>query len=200
MSLGTGMPKKQREPKKSRKYSTRGREKMRRIFAKMVSLSIMVGLLSLVFYSEVAIAYASPTLPNQSTSQMATIAAGPENFTIIALPDTQFYAANINGVGSNIFSNQTQWVTNNVESLKIAFVTHEGDIVDNGGNAAQWKTAAESMHYLDAGNVPWEVLPGNHEFLNDPSLVNYNTYFGYGNFSSRSWYGGAYPAKGRSSD
>ena len=134
----------------------------------------------------------SPT--NQSFYQMAASAAEPENFTIIALPDTQFYAANINGVGAKIFSNQTQWVANNVESLRIAFVTHEGDIVDDGGSASQWEIAAQSMSYLDTGNVPWEVLPGNHDFINDPGLVNYNTYFGYGNFSSRSWYGGAYPA------
>jgi predicted esterase len=125
---------------------------------------------------------------------MATSALEPENFTIVALPDTQFYAANINGVGVTIFGNQTQWVANNTESLKIAFVTHEGDVVDNGGTVAQWKIAAESMSSLDAGNVSWEVLPGNHDGLNDPGLVNYNNYFGYGNFSSRSWYGGAYPA------
>jgi predicted esterase len=135
-----------------------------------------------------------PDTLDVASSQIETSAAEPENFTIIALPDTQFYAANINGVGAEIFSNQTRWVANNVESLKIAFVTHEGDIVNDGGTVTQWEVAAESMSYLEAAGVSWEVLPGNHDSLNDLGLVNYNRYFGYGNFSSRSWYGGAYPA------
>ena len=132
---------------------------------------------------------------SQADSGVQALGAGPaDDFTVVVLPDTQFYSANINGVGSKIFSNQTQWVANNVESFNIAFVTNEGDIVDNGGSASQWTIAATSMNYLNAGNVPWEVLPGNHDFINDPSLVNYNKYFGYSNFSSRTWFGGAYPA------
>jgi predicted esterase len=154
--------------------------KLRRIFVRKVFHSFIIGLLLLSLLSD---AFFFITV---------TSALEPENFTVIALPDTQFYASDIN-VGIKIFGNQTQWVANNVKNLKITFVTHEGDIVDNGGSVSQWKNAAVSMKNLDSGNVSWEVLPGNHDFLNDPNLINYNTYFGYGNFSSRSWFGGAYP-------
>jgi predicted esterase len=161
-----------------------------------------------VFYSLLLIGIISASLSSQSTNlhnlvvsanissdyPFGSSAVEPEDFTIIALPDTQFYAANVNGVGAEIFRNQTQWVASNRDGLKIVFVTHEGDIVDNGGIIPQWEIAAESMSYLDAATVSWEVLPGNHDSLNDPGLVNYNRYFGYGNFSGRSWYGGAYPA------
>jgi pimeloyl-ACP methyl ester carboxylesterase len=132
---------------------------------------------------------------SQADSKVIALGAGATvDFTVVVLPDTQFYSANINGVGSKILSNQTQWVASNVESFNIAFVTHEGDIVDNGASTSQWKIASDSMNYLNVGNSPWEVLPGNHDYLNDSGLVNYNKYFGYGNFSSRTWFGGAYPA------
>jgi hypothetical protein len=111
-------------------------------------------------------------------------------FTIIVLPDTQFYSQTYPA----IFANQTQWIVNNVEDMNVLFVLHEGDIVDN-DVPAQWTNANTSMSLLD-GHVPWAVLPGNHDGtdVGGPSedLTNYNTYFPYSRFSDETWYGDAY--------
>ena len=49
-----------------------------------------------------------------------------ENFTIIVLPDTQYYSESFPAV----FDNQTQWIADNIEQMNIVFVTHLGDVVD----------------------------------------------------------------------
>jgi hypothetical protein len=111
-------------------------------------------------------------------------------FTIIVLPDTQYYSQSYPA----IFSNQTQWIVDNVADMNILFVLHEGDIVNN-DITAQWVIANGSMSLLD-GYVPWAVLPGNHDGTNvgtpSENLNNYNTYFPYSQFSGETWYGGAY--------
>jgi hypothetical protein len=111
----------------------------------------------------------------------------PDNFTIIALPDTQFYSAS----HPEIFDSQTQWVVSNAQSMNIVFVTHEGDIVDDYSSLSQWNNANNSMSKLDAGNVSYGVLPGNHD--GSPLyLSNFNKFFNYSRFNGKSWYGGAY--------
>jgi VCBS repeat-containing protein len=108
----------------------------------------------------------------------------PDNFAIVALPDTQFYSANINGVGVQIFNNQTQWAVNNVDGMNIVFVTHLGDVVDSYNDMTQWQNAYQSISRME-DQVPWAVLPGNHDGLNVGSpgedLSNYITYFGAAN-------------------
>ena len=108
-----------------------------------------------------------------------------DNFTIIALPDTQFYSESYPW----IFDNQTQWIVNNADSRNIIFVTHEGDIV-NVNTIAQWENANHSLSKLD-GHVPWAVLPGTHDG-NPSNLANYATYFNFNRFNGEGWYGGAY--------
>ena len=49
-----------------------------------------------------------------------------ENFTIIVLPDTQYYSEG----NLHVFDNQTQWIVNNIDEMNIVFVSHLGDIVD----------------------------------------------------------------------
>jgi predicted esterase len=115
----------------------------------------------------------------------------PENFTIVAIPDTQFYSESYPAV----FDSQTDWITSNTVNMNIKFVTHEGDIVNNGGQTYQWINANRSLSKLD-GYVPWAVLPATHDDMNPSSpsdnYANYNIYFPYSRFSSESWYGGAY--------
>jgi predicted esterase len=72
-----------------------------------------------------------------------------------------------------------------IDNLNVAFVTHEGDIV-NQDLAVQWQNANRSLSKLD-GHVPWAVLPGNHD-----GTSNFNTFFGYGRFAGKIWYGGHY--------
>ena len=111
-----------------------------------------------------------------------------EKFSIVVLPDTQYYSESYPW----IFENQTQWIIENKESMNIVFVTHLGDLVDHPLSIEEWNNANTSMSKLD-GNVPYGVLPGNHDGAESGAdLTNYNNYFGFGRFNNESWYGGAY--------
>jgi IPT/TIG domain-containing protein/centrosomal CEP192-like protein/uncharacterized protein DUF4082 len=126
---------------------------------------------------------------------------GP-NFTIVALPDTQYYSSSLNGGTPAMFNAQTQWVVNNQQALNIAYVAHLGDIVqsgDNNGSTSEWSVADSAMKILEAANIPYGVHPGNHDEGSSSSdtgdasyTVLYNTYFGVSRFSGRSYYGGNY--------
>jgi predicted phosphodiesterase len=93
-------------------------------------------------------------------------------FTIAALPDTQFYAEE-NNPG---FLKQVEWVLANAASQNIAFVTHLGDVVDNGTDVAQWANVAPALSMLmDQSAVPFSIVRGNHDdpafFLNNIPLA-----------------------------
>jgi parallel beta-helix repeat protein len=97
-------------------------------------------------------------------------AQSSENFTIVALPDTQYYAASY----PTIFDNQTNWIVKNQTAQNIVFVSHLGDIVDTASNTTQWQRADASMRILD-NKVLYGILPGNHD-LQDGG-TNYESYF-----------------------
>jgi hypothetical protein len=122
----------------------------------------------------------------------AASAGAPRAFTIIALPDTQYYSAGY----TQIFDAQTNWIVANKAALNIAFVVHEGDIVDT-GVTAQWQNAARSLHRLD-GQVPYFITVGNHDVgANCPSGRDcrgtmINDFFPVSGFSGTSWFGGTF--------
>lgn len=126
---------------------------------------------------------------------------GPD-FTVIALPDTQYYSSSENGGTPAMFNAQTQWIVNNQQSLNIAYVAHLGDLVqnaDNNGNTSEWSVADGAMKILENANIPYGVHPGNHDegtsgsdIGDASSTVLYNTYFGVSRFAGRSYYGGNY--------
>ncbi|MFA7486059.1 MAG: PASTA domain-containing protein, partial [Phycisphaerae bacterium] len=113
------------------------------------------------------------------------------NFSIIVLPDTQYYSQSY----PSTFSAQTQWIVNNKNTFNVAAVLHEGDIVNVASNTTQWNNADAAMSLLEdpvttglADGIPYGVCPGNH----DIPTTNYNLYFGVSRFSGRSYYGGNY--------
>ena len=54
--------------------------------------------------------------------------ASAQDFTIIVLPDPQFYPAN----NPASFDSQTQWIVNNISGMNIKFVIDVGDTEHNG--------------------------------------------------------------------
>lgn len=122
-------------------------------------------------------------------------------FSIVVLPDTQYYSKYARNSG--YFTKQTEWIlkeAQNPTSLwNIKFVTHLGDLVNDGWNVDQWKRADASMSVLAPPGgpyvVPFSVLPGNHDFQNisrkETGSANYLTYFGPHRFAGAPWYGGA---------
>jgi hypothetical protein len=119
------------------------------------------------------------------------------NFTIVALPDTQYYSANLNGATTAMFVAQTQWVVNNRAALNIPYVAHLGDIVEYGDtNQSHWINADSAMSVLFNAGVPHGAVLGNHDQspAGDPNGTTtfYNQYFGVTRYTGQSYYGGHY--------
>ena len=145
-------------------------------------------------------------LPLENTTGSVTVTdAAAADFSLIILPDTQFYTQNPGGNLAAIFNAQTQWIVNNRIPRNIAFVSHMGDITqngENGGNPVEWNNANAALSLLEdpattglPQGMPYGVLPGNHDFLpggQDAAATFYNQYFGMSRFTGRDYYGGHY--------
>jgi hypothetical protein len=114
------------------------------------------------------------------------------DFTIVALPDTQFYARDF----PQIFQAQTDWIIANRTNLNIVYVAQLGDIVNDGDNLpAQWRAATNALYRLESpaltglpDGIPYGVVPGNHDHVG--GTKNYNACFGAEHFAGRKYYGG----------
>jgi hypothetical protein len=127
------------------------------------------------------------------TSQTASAKPSSENFTIIVLPDTQYYSQSY----PEIFENQTEWIVQNENLMNIVFVTHMGDIVDHFDSYWEWVYADNAMSILDNSKIPYAVLPGNHDpdggYSNPgPGASDYENHFPASRFEGYSWWGGSY--------
>jgi hypothetical protein len=116
--------------------------------------------------------------------------ASVTSFVVVAMPDTQYYAAKYPA----IFDAQTGWIAQQSQVSNLAFVLHEGDIVDNDVDA-QWVPAASSMHRLD-GVVPYVLSAGNHDYPGDGWPASRATlidaYFPVSTFASNPWFKGTF--------
>jgi predicted MPP superfamily phosphohydrolase len=118
-----------------------------------------------------------------------------DEFTIVALPDTQFYSS----LNPQIFAAQTQWIADHVQDQNIQLVVGLGDIVDAGGVQAQWQNADAAVRLL-SGKVPYMMAIGNHDYdQNNPtgrtaSTLNFNSFFGPARYAGASWYKSSFPA------
>ncbi len=97
-------------------------------------------------------------------------------FTIVVLPDTQYYARKY----PQILDAQAAWIAAQHERAHIALVAHEGDVVDE-DEPAEWQRAASSLHQLD-GLVPVLLSAGNHDYRRTGTHIDRHTsldeYFG----------------------
>ncbi|NUP07007.1 MAG: hypothetical protein HOW73_13215 [Polyangiaceae bacterium] len=121
------------------------------------------------------------------------------DFTLIVLPDTQYYTR----VDDNhdFFYDQTQWIMDNKEAYNIVGVIHNGDIVDNGNIDSQWTVANQAMSTLEdpigtfLDGMPYGVCAGNHDQSPNSatnSTEKFNIHFGVDRFTGRTYYGGHY--------
>lgn len=121
-------------------------------------------------------------------------AAAQDDFTIIVLPDTQFYSQN----HPQIFAAQTRWIAGNASARNVRFVLGVGDIVNNGSEEAQWRNADAAIRTLDDAGVDYALPVGNHDYrYSKPSLrvaPLFNKYFGPQRYAGKSYYRGQYPA------
>ena len=119
-----------------------------------------------------------------------------QDYTIIALPDTQNYSSDY----PDIYHSQTQYCVDSQAALNTLFVTHLGDVVNNAGNLWEWDNARPAMDRLDLGGMPYGVCVGNHDIhypgdYYDPDGVNFRAYFGPAYHQGQPWFGGASPSE-----
>ncbi|WP_394823943.1 LamG-like jellyroll fold domain-containing protein [Pendulispora albinea] len=127
--------------------------------------------------------------------------SGGEDFTIVVLPDTQYYSRYPEW--SKYYYDQTKWIMNNAKAYNIVGVIHNGDIVDQVHVEAQWKVADQAMKTLEASStsfphgMPYGTGAGNHDqdpFGTPGGTAKYNQYFGPARFRGRPYFGGTYAA------
>ena len=149
-----------------------------------------------------------PAVPLQKEKAAEHVARTREPFTIAVLPDTQFYCDTRlklsakwgNGDLRRYFFKQTEWVRDNQERLNIAFLVHEGDIVQADA-PEEWAIAKKAMSVLD-GKVPYCMCLGNHDMgfekadnkyggnIGVNRTTHFNTYFPREKFAKRREFGG----------
>ncbi|MBX3740394.1 MAG: metallophosphoesterase [Akkermansiaceae bacterium] len=137
---------------------------------------------------------------------------GPlSDFSVVALPDTQWYSENEGGNLAAIFSAQTDWIVAQRNALKIAAVLHLGDITQNGDNPStsteQWNNASNAMYRLEnplttmlPHGIPYSMAVGNHDQTPignaDGTTTGFNRFFGVhpttglNHFRNKPYYGG----------
>lgn len=164
---------------------------------------------------------------NESDAQTVTffgrvttpLTPGPD-FTIIQVPDTQYYSENTSrnpsttgnpaidtGANAAIYNAQMQWIVDNRITRNIAFVSHMGDIAQNGdANESEWIVASNAQSLIEnpatnlrAHGIPWGVAPGNHDQMpiaDAGGVTNmYTKYFHFTRWDNRPYFGGHFGTK-----
>jgi len=138
-----------------------------------------------------------------STAKGFPSTPGPD-FTLIGLPDTQYYTSGKNGGDPAIFNSQIQWILANKDAMNIVYVAQMGDCVENGDLVeSEWQIADAIMRKLEnlrvtnfPDGIPYGLAVGNHdqspEGDADGTTALFNKYFGASRFWGRSYYGHHY--------
>jgi hypothetical protein len=130
----------------------------------------------------------------EGVSRNVTVTLVPQNqpFTLVALPDTQYYTWERYGATRDMFTAQTQWIVDHRDELNIAFVLHEGDLTDQ-NTAVEWTNARASLSVLD-GVVPYALAVGNHDGLgsSQSQTALFNQFFPLSKYQSLPTFGGVF--------
>jgi predicted phosphodiesterase len=133
-----------------------------------------------------------PLNPTKANSVAVTEVMN-DNFTVVVLPDTQYYSKDY----PETYNAQANWIVQNASSENIKFVVHLGDFVQN-STSSQWEAADAAHNILDRVAIPYCATIGNHDYETDGDYnresTGFNQYFGVSRFSGKSYYGGGYPA------
>jgi hypothetical protein len=120
------------------------------------------------------------------TSAPAAAADAPAPFTLAVLPDTQLYTTTDDLAATA--RAQTQWVVDHRSDLNIDFTVQLGDLVDSWPNTAQWDRISTAFATLDQNNVPYAVVPGNHDLdYATGQATTYRQYFPVSRFRDAAW-------------
>jgi len=115
-----------------------------------------------------------------SRAQKASIPATDPDFSIVVLPDTQYYHGNY----GYVFQDQVNWVVAHQNAFNVKAVVGVGDIVDGGGYPVdsagnvtgtcrtvppsgwqtQWQQARSAINVLNAHGIYYQPTIGNRDY------------------------------------
>ncbi|MBW2524946.1 MAG: metallophosphoesterase [Deltaproteobacteria bacterium] len=118
-------------------------------------------------------------------------------FSVVLLPDTQYYTSKLPDGPDNTYRQQMQWVIDHRDADNIQFVIHLGDVTHN-NTTEQWQTASNAHAMLDAAGVHYSMAPGNHDYLSGSQFGRgqtlFDDYFPASRFDGKPWYGDSFGA------
>ncbi len=130
----------------------------------------------------------------------------PSDFTLIGLPDTQFYTAAMYGASPGMLYAQTSWTVAQRVARNIRYAVQLGDCVEHGenaGNPIEWARADTAFRMFEnpasaarVDGLPYGMCVGNHDQLGNYNgrWVSYERWFGAPRFAGRDYYGGHWGA------
>jgi len=111
------------------------------------------------------------------------------DYSFVWMSDTQYYSESY----PHIYSDIVDWIAEKKDEMKIKYVTHTGDLVDEADKPEQWAVASENMKVLEDAGIPYGVLAGNHDvYGKEAAYDEYWKYFGEDRFKPQDTYGGSY--------
>lgn len=111
------------------------------------------------------------------------------DYSFVWMSDTQYYSESY----PDIYKEIVNWIADMKDELKIKYVFHTGDLVDEADKPEQWDVSSKNMEVLEKADIPYGVLAGNHDV--DHKLGSYNNYwehYGEERFKKQPTYGGSY--------
>jgi hypothetical protein len=111
-----------------------------------------------------------------------------EAATFVVVPDPQKYARTDEAAAT--YREQMRWIVRSREQLGIAFVIAVGDLVQRPDSEIQWQRASDAWRILDDADVPYSVVPGNHDMTADGDGAHFDRLFPPARFADEPWYGG----------
>ena len=116
-----------------------------------------------------------------------------DEFTIVVIPDTQWYAAGRNGVQRQTMDSAFSWIASNRDAWNIQLLTHLGDIVDRAHFPYQWAVVDDWFRSLDSVGLPYALSLGNHDYAEevaDRDSRAFNATFPSHRFTEAGWWNG----------
>jgi hypothetical protein len=119
-----------------------------------------------------SVSYSDSGIRDYSFSITAVVEPANNIFSIVIIPDTQLYVED----HPEIFEAQIDWIIANQAAENIIYVSHLGDLKDtqtcdnptvtngSGDGRTEWQIVDQTFDRLDAANIPYGVVPGNHDF------------------------------------
>ncbi|WP_281889780.1 S-layer homology domain-containing protein [Paenibacillus sp. YYML68] len=111
------------------------------------------------------------------------------DYSFVWMSDTQYYSESY----PHIYQSIVKWIAEKKDEMKIKYVVHTGDLVDEADKAYQWAEASKNMKVLEDASIPYGVLAGNHDVAGKSGAYDYYwQHFGEERFKRQETFGGSY--------